>query len=352
MAFNKKKRSPPPPSPRIKVFEPSAPTYKDLQDELDAMQAVPELPPLPKTLPNVFRLKSKSSPAKLAEHFAAFQVKKDLLLSIKGLLRRCDVCLESKLSDDWYKCKPEHEVFQWHFICPRCKEEGRSCEELHKEKNGGVKIVQVQRDSIQTFANRILEQLPKTCKYDTLGCDQVLFDMTAHQKNCKYRPIYCAHLACSTQVPYVDYFKHFEGKHLNVQKMTIQDENFVLKFELNDFNEYSQHLPARIMAFGKTFFEVGLVKDQVMFRWVYFYGYPDEAKDFYYFVSIKKEDSDEELTYLGQVHSLVLHFNDIIKDYEAFFVPLKKIEKFLDCNANLKFDVKILRKQDLNKKNM
>ena len=106
------------------------------------------------------------------------------------------------------------------------------------------------------------------------------------------------------------------------------------------------------MAFGKTVVEVGLVKDQVMFRWVYFYGYPDEAMDFFYFVSIKKEDSDEELTYLGQVHSLVHHFNDIIKDYDAFFLPTRKIEKFLDSNANLKFDVKILRKQDLNKKNM
>ena len=340
-------------------MEPNAPTYQDLQKELDAMRETPALPKsspsLPKSLPRLPKLKSKSS-SKMDQVSlaAAFKAKKDLLLSIKGLLKRCDVCLETKLSDEWYKCSPGQEVFQWHFICPRCQREGRSCDELHKEEHEEIKMVLIQKDSTETFAQRILKQLPKICKYDTLGCEEILYEnsMTLHEKNCRYRPIYCVHLACTAKVSYADYLKHFEQKHLNGQKMTIQDEKFVLKFELNNFKEAPQYLPARIMAFGKTFFEVGIIKDQVMFRWVYFYGFPDEAENFYYRFSIKKEDSDEELTYLGQTHPLVKHYSSIIEDYDAFFAPVKKIEKFLDSDANLKFDVKILRKQDLKEKKM
>ena len=84
----------------------------------------------------------------------------------------------------------------------------------------------------------------------------------------------------------------------------------------------------RISAFGFTFFEVGIITDQFMFRWIYVLGDPDVAKNFYYHVKINN-GGEVEMAFSNQVRSLSEHYNDITKSFQAFFMPIVRVKEFL-----------------------
>ena len=77
-----------------------------------------------------------------------------------------------------------------------------------------------------------------------------------------------------------------------------------------------------------------------MFRWIYFLGDPDVANNFFYHVKLKKENSEEELTYFGQVRSLNEKYEDILASYNAFVTVVAQVKNFLDGNGNLTLEYK------------
>ena len=80
-----------------------------------------------------------------------------------------------------------------------------------------------------------------------------------------------------------------------------------------------------------------------MFRWIYFLGDPDVAKNFFYHVKLKKENSEEELNYFGHVFvwSLNEKYEDILASYNAFVTVVAQVKNFLDGNGNLTLEYKI-----------
>ena len=135
---------------------------------------------------------------------------------------------------------------------------------------------------------------------------------------------------------------HLGNAHKNCQN--ILGEKFKLNIKIAEVEKF---VPVQITAFDNTFFEVGITennlkkKNPVMFRWIYFYGDPEVAKNFFYHVRIKKENTGEELTYFGQVRSLNEKCEDITESFEAFVVGVVKAKKFLDDNGNLTLEYKI-----------
>ena len=57
--------------------------------------------------------------------------------------------------------------------------------------------------------------------------------------------------------------------------------------------------------------------------------------------SSKKENSEEELTYFGQVRSLSEKYEDILASYNAFVTVVAQVKNFLDGNGNLTLEYKI-----------
>ena len=70
-----------------------------------------------------------------------------------------------------------------------------------------------------------------------------------------------------------------------------------------------------------------------MFRWIYSWGGPDVAKNFFYHVKRKKENSEEELNYFK--------YEDILASYNAFVTVVAQVKNFLDGNGNLTLEYKI-----------
>ena len=100
----------------------------------------------------------------------------------------------------------------------------------------------------------------------------------------------------------------------------------------------------RISAFNFTFFEVGVITDQFMFRWIYILGDPDVAKNFDYHVKIKLGRLEQ--TFNGQVRSLSEYCYDITNSFEAFFMPIVRMKKFLDADSKLVLEYQIRNMKD------
>ena len=89
-----------------------------------------------------------------------------------------------------------------------------------------------------------------------------------------------------------------------------------------------------------------MLKDQFMFSWIYILGGPEVAKNFFYHVKVKKENTKDELTFCGQVRSLSEHYEEITKSFNAFFMPIVKMKEFLDGDSKLSLEYQIRNMKD------
>ena len=243
------------------------------------------------------------------------EAKKELVRSIKGLQsyveKSCgtvSVC-QNPIYENSYKFRK---------IC------GKRCEQKFK----------VQGSDIPVLA-KLMAQLPIYCKYEKNGCQEILMkeDMIDHEEVCVYRPINCADLKCTQKFIGVDSYhglmEHLTEVHKGLD--VIEKKKFLISSSV-DLKPWKL-ATTQISAFNFTFFEVGVITDQFMFRWIYILGDPDVAKNFDYHVKIKRGRFEQAFS--GQVRSLSEHYNDITKSFKAFFVPIVRVKEFLDADSKV-----------------
>jgi len=181
-------------------------------------------------------------------------------------------------------------------------------------------------------------------KYEEDGCQEVLMkeDMIEHEQCCVYRPINCADLKCTQKTTYSGFMEHLAEIHKELYESDVIDtKRFFIKCEMDGDFKSRKFTPTRISVFDFTFFEVGIIKDQFMFRWICILGDPDVAENFFYNVKVKKENTRDELTFCGQVRSLSEHYEYITKSFNAFFMPIVKMKEFLDGDSKLSLEYQI-----------
>ena len=85
----------------------------------------------------------------------------------------------------------------------------------------------------------------------------------------------------------------------------------VIKLEerLEVFNE--KWGPKQFTAFNKTFLEMGIMRNNLIYKWVYVLATPDEAKHFYFHAYVKDNNGENVETYYRQVRSLVESHEDV-----------------------------------------
>ena len=124
----------------------------------------------------------------------------------------------------------------------------------------------------------------------------------------------------------------------------IEKKKFLITSKIGANLKSEKLATTRISAFNFTFFEVGVVTDQFMFRWIYILGDPDVAKNFDYHVKIKLGRFEQ--TFIGQVRSLSEYCYDITNSFEAFFMPIVRMKKFLDADSKLVLEYQIRNMKD------
>jgi len=257
-----------------------------------------------------------------------FEAKKELLRSIKGLQssieKSCDnvLCCTNQYRDEYGDVASCYNRF-------KCKEK-----------------ITVHNIDIPAVA-KLMAQLPIFCKFEENGCQEILMkeDMIEHEQCCVYRPINCAHLKCTQKPTYsgfMDHLAEFHKEFYNFEFM--EDKRFIIR--TGDLEPGLFSLKKRISVFNFTFFGVGIIKDQFMFSWIYILGGPEVAKNFFYHVKVKKENTKDELTFCGQVRSLSEHYEEITKSFNAFFMPIVKMKEFLDGDSKLSLEYQIRNMKD------
>ena len=149
-------------------------------------------------------------------------------------------------------------------------------------------------------------------------------EMIEHESECVYRKIHCPDLfyGCGQSVTYIGLLDHLAQIHPGNKNVFNDVKTFKVKGKIP---QGGQSIPfTKITAFDKTFFEVGFVQNQVIYRWIYILGDPNEAKNFSYHLTIKNERGNQKLSYFGDVRSLNENYQTIIAASDAFEVNLTK----------------------------
>ena len=189
----------------------------------------------------------------------------------------------------------------------------------------------------------LMAQLPVVCKYKSNGCQEILMkeDMFKHEQGCLLTPPYCPMsygLNCTQRFTYHGLMKHVTQVHKGLD--VIEKKKFVITSKIDASLKSQKLATTRISAFDFTFFEVGTINGQFMFKWIYILADPDVAKNFYYHVKIKNA-SGVELIFSDQVRSLSEHYGSIIGSYKAFFMPIVRVKEFMDDNSQMVFEYQI-----------
>ena len=113
-----------------------------------------------------------------------------------------------------------------------------------------------------------------------------------------------------------------------------------LEERLEVFNE--KWGPKQFTAFNKTFFDMGIMRNNLIYKWVYVLATPDEAKHFYFHAYVKDNNGENVETYYRQVRSLVESHEDVIENGNCAIIVVKSAKKLIKPGTNqVDFSLKI-----------
>ena len=93
----------------------------------------------------------------------------------------------------------------------------------------------------------------------------------------------------------------------------------------------------QINLFNATFYTVSVASESQVAIWVYILGDREEAKKYFYHISIKNGITGQEISGFEQVCSIDEEKDDIIKNDKAFVNKTSKIRKFtIECEKQRK----------------
>jgi len=251
---------------------------------------------------------------------AVFEAKKEMLLSIEQTAGAAGAICNHP--NHYYKEYDMFEGYDHYYIC-------------NIVKKSHIPLIQLL--TLRTH-------LPEFCSNKDKGCQEILMkeEMINHDQECVYRPINCPDLKCNAKVTYHGLLDHFTEVHKDYISMdALKKKKFLITSKIGVNLKPTELLPpTRITAFDRTFFEVGIIKDQLMLRWIYILGDPDLAKNFSYTVRVKTENI--EMSFSRKVQSLTLskHYKDIATN-QAFVMPVATVKELLDDTNNIVFEYKI-----------
>ena len=93
---------------------------------------------------------------------------------------------------------------------------------------------------------------------------------------------------------------------------------------------------------GTVFLEVGKssLNKQEAYRWIYFHGSPDEAKNYGYTMTVSGE-TIESFTYHGYMHTLDDNWGKIIDEKSCLTIPIEAIKRIMDEETKVNVEVSI-----------
>ena len=197
----------------------------------------------------------------------------------------------------------------------------------------------------------LLSKIPYFCKYYKDGCREILLKDGSgiqHEKDCDFRIVFCPEKKCPKNgiVIQNEMAEHITRFHRPEKKEGFFDKKGtyfgILKFV---------HRTLPIITFtlkfeNRTFYYVGVVRNQFACIWIYILGSSTEANNFTYSITL---GLNEDVKFKGQVYSMDLSCKKIIKSKPILVVSTSQLVKMKNESSDSTIPIKItLKNKDLN----
>jgi hypothetical protein len=233
---------------------------------------------------------------------------------------------------------PMHQCKNGHIVCNLCKPQLLN------------NLCPTCRDPIVGRAMNIekllLELAPRPCKFSQSGCTIELVPslLRKHENDCETKLLHCPNILCSTKIlpKYLDeHLKKSESckaevidRDMLTRLIVFFDDSFINKRQTWDYN--------RINQYGQVFFtETVRTLDGNWILWLYFLGSENEAKKYFYTITICHSDKRLQSSFSGQVTSMRQDPEDIFKRPNGLYLCDEMVKTYLEDNR-LKFKITLL----------
>ena len=79
---------------------------------------------------------------------------------------------------------------------------------------------------------------------------------------------------------------------------------------------------------------MGVIKNSLVYRWIYLLGLENDAKQYFYKATLKNEITGNEISFQHQVRSMVESSDSIIKSENAFVLSVTTCKKYRNEGTN------------------
>lgn len=271
-----------------------------------------------------------------------------------GILE-CPVCLE-------LPAKPIYQCSNGHLICKLCHSRVKLCPVCRDKLNDQAPLRNLtaehilesinNNDAPSEYKEALRPRRPSAtvlCRNKEHGCEyrgKTNGELIQHQKECKYRLVFCPDLRCSRKIPLAKLFVHINDDHPSddFTKLAKSSVNFSLVIKPAHYRDETFWKPA-IMAIGhlKFFRECRRTQDGQWYFWVYMEGSAEEASQFLATIKLFDSKKQEVLSFKScAVLSLDVSPKDVSK-YMVMTVQDPVIQS-IEYGGKLSFFVEISRK--------
>jgi len=200
----------------------------------------------------------------------------------------------------------------------------------------------------------LLQDLPCMCQNYENGCQEIKMDaqeLEHHQEKCIFRQVFCPTVFSQNSGPDIWYCKEKKVMFKDVREhlLTVHKNNLERKMvegeknkwiasrrfkicNLNSATPQSQLRscpPTKIISTdGDVFYDVGFIVNNAFYYVIYFYGSPEEAKNFSWTIFVQV--SGKKFTYTGKVHTLDEKEDDIIASETCFKIGNSFVNRSLN----------------------
>ena len=277
-------------------------------------------------------------------------MKKHLLKSLPSLT--CFIC--KKIPDPefpWrlgFRCSNQIEN---HLVCRNCKLKAKP----FYSDGDTLRLFAVQNClcgfSIGSKAcplySNMIAMLPFCCKNRKNGCNEILFheQMTLHLPECGFQTVTCINLKCQEKLPLNDVLDHFKSKSCIYKDENTMDNKISLTLMIGIDGNFWEPIEATKNPLNKPlFYSVGQVSDGIIFLWIYFIGFKEEAERFTYAIEVDQNPT-RMIKFVGTVKSIFESSDDIVKKRDAFMIGVDNFRMISNSNDDLDFIYEITDKK-------